>query len=472
MTKPKAKRDREPGVYLRMDGRPRFEFKVRWTNPDGSKSYTPTRIFPFDPAAKGGPTCRAHALDSANRLAIDERAALRLHDKPRAQLAEAWTLGGLLERLIEEQTALKAEAEEADKATGAKTDTKAVRQKISYARMMLGLSSSQHTKNLGGFPDLCRRPIRSLTPAHFSGTDEPNALASRLKGKDGKQAPGDSIRRVIGFLSWTFQHAKTAWKIDCANPLEKWAVLDLPPTDKGRERTLTTDEWAKVEKALEASWPVTQIAVLTARFTAARRGEVVKLEWEDLSLDSKNATALLRNTKSKHKNKKGAAPKNRSIPIPALVAKRLLELRESVGGIKATGAVFIGQKGTRMGADSITQAWNRASARAGVKGARLHDLRHTRITEIGNLLKNPLQVAAISGHEDLSVLKRYFNASAEELGAVLEELEVEKTRKHKHRAKGATGLDEAITALAPLTSAQMFEAVARAQALQLQKKKS
>lgn len=470
MTKPKAKRTTEKGVYLRMDGRPRFELKVRWTNADGSTGYTPTRIFPFDPAAKGGPTCRAHALDSANRLAIDERAALRLHDKPRAQLAEAWTLGGLLERLIEEQETLRAEAEAADKATGGKTDTKHIRQKISYARMILGLSSPQHTKNVGGFPDLCNRPLRSLTPAHFSGTDEPNALASRLKGKDGKQAPADSIRRLIGFLSWTFQHAKSAWKIDCANPLEKWAALDLPPSDKGRERTLTADEWSKVEHALESAWPVTQIAVYTARFTAARRSEVVKLEWSDLSLDNKNATALLRNTKSKHKNKRGATPKNRTVPVPPLVAKRLLELRKTVGGAKASGPVFVGQEGHRMGADSITQAWGRACARAGVQGARLHDLRHTRITEIGNALKNPLQVASISGHEDLSVLKRYFNASAEELGAVLEELEEEKRSKNRKHTKGADVLADAIDALGRLSSGQMFEAVARAQALQLQKK--
>ncbi|HUW52605.1 MAG TPA: hypothetical protein VMV99_04180, partial [Rhodanobacter sp.] len=82
-TKKKAGERRERGVYLREGtSNPRFELKVRWTNADGSKGYTPTRIFPFDPEAKGGPTCRAHALDSANRTAIEERAALRLHDKP------------------------------------------------------------------------------------------------------------------------------------------------------------------------------------------------------------------------------------------------------------------------------------------------------------------------------------------------------------------------------------------------------
>lgn len=450
-TKKKAGERREPGVYLRTDGRPRFELKVRWTNADGSKGYTPTRIFPFDPEAKGGPTCRAHALDSANKTAIEERAALRLHDKPRAQLAEAWTFGGLLEQLIVEQKALIS-GDVTDKAEDAKKNTKHVRQRISYARMLLGQSSIEHTANIEGFPDLCALPLRSLTPAHFSGKSAPNSLASRLKGKGGRPAPADSVRRLMSFLSWTFQHAKSDWEIDCVNPIERWKALKLSPSDRGRDRTLSDAEWTKIQSALEAAWPDTQAAIYTARYTAARRGEVVKLDWEDLKLDGENATALLRDTKSKRKNDPNSQPRNRTIPLPPEVARRLLELQARVGGREAKGAVFIGQEGTRIGADTLTQAWGRACARAGVKGARLHDLRHTRITELGHRL-NPLQVAAISGHDDLGTLKRYFNATAEELGEILDKVELEKQDLDAQKA-----LADAIKALSTLTAAARAQA--------------
>lgn len=449
---------RERGVYLREDGRPRYELKVRWTQKDGTRAYLPTRVFPFDPNARTGPTCRQHALDSANKAAIEERAALRLHDKPRSQLSEAWTFGGLLERLIEELTPTI----EAIEAEGG--NTKHLRLKVSYARMLLGRADRKHTGNPEGFPDLCAKTVTSLNPSHFSGKDAPWSLAARLKGKDGKPAPADSVRRLMSFLSWLFQHAKSAWAIDVANPIARWKELDLPPSNRGRERTLKDDEWRRVEAALGSAWPSTQVAIYTARFTAARRAEVVKLDWEDLSLDGKHATALLRDTKSKHKNKQGAEAKNRSIPIPESVAKKLRELRDTMGGKDAKGPVFVGQLGTRLGADTLTQAWNRACAKAKVKGARLHDLRHTRITELGHTLNNPLQVAAISGHEDLGVLKRYFNASAEDLAALLHKIESEKRGERVHDGD----LGRAIEALLPLSPDKMIEALARAQALKLQ----
>ncbi|MET0506419.1 MAG: tyrosine-type recombinase/integrase [Luteibacter sp.] len=124
---------------------------------------------------------------------------------------------------------------------------------------------------------------------------------------------------------------------------------------------------------------------------------------------------------------RGCAPQPHHPPSPHLV-RLLLELRAERGGKHAKEPVFIGETGHRLAPDSITQASSRACRRAGVEGARLHDLRHTRITELGHALKNPLQVAAISGHDDLGVLKRYFNATAEDLATVLNRLEGKERR--------------------------------------------
>jgi hypothetical protein len=79
---------------------------------------------------------------------------------------------------------------------------------------------------------------------------------------------------------------------------------------------------------------------------------------------------------------------------------------------------------------------------------RFHDIRHTRITELGHALKNPLQVAAISGHDDLGVLKRYFNATAEDLATVLNRLEGE--RDAVTRIEPGTDYSVAVDALAAL----------------------
>ena len=407
----------EPGVYLRADGKPRWEVKIRWTGADGNTQGSRTVVFPFDPAAKPSEiTSRKNALDSANHHAIEERAARRLFGKPRAELPGSWTLGTLLERLLEESRAEAARRVDAGKVVG-----KALEQRISYARMLTGQAhadGSRATKNKG-FPDLCRINLRDLKSEHFGGG--PNSLSARLLGRDGGPAPAESVRRVIGFLSQLFQRARREWGIDCGNPLEKWKVLDIAPAGQGRERTLSSTEWEKIQSALSEATESTRAAILVARFTAARRGEVVGLDWSDLSIENAyGATALLRDTKSRHKNRAGMKPRNRTIPLPPHVAVLLLGLQ---GKSKGVGPVFLGPTGTRLAADSVTQAWTRACKRAGVEGARLHDLRHTRISELGNLLKNPLQVAAISGHDDLGVLQRYFHVTAGDLAKLLNQLE-------------------------------------------------
>ncbi|WP_213948473.1 hypothetical protein [Luteibacter sp. dw_328] len=106
MTKAKTKKRTEPGVYKRVDGRPGYEVRIRWTCRGGdektSKRHLPTVIYPFDPRAKSGPSCEAAALANANAYAIQQWAAIRFYDKPHAELADGWTLGQLLERLLGE----------------------------------------------------------------------------------------------------------------------------------------------------------------------------------------------------------------------------------------------------------------------------------------------------------------------------------------------------------------------------------
>lgn len=462
MTKAKAKRT-EPGVYLRRDGRPRYEVKIRWTDASGAKRYLPTVIFPFDPSAKTGPTSEAIALASANRHALTERTALQLHDKPRAELAEAWTLGGLLTRLKDEsQASIDALTSEG------KAIPKYLQKNVSTARMLLGQSKPEDTANHRGFPDLCALPLTSLKPEHFSGT--PTSMCARLLGRDGKPAPGDSVRRLVSFLGSMFGRAKAVWKIEFNNPLERWKDLALPPASKGRERILSPEEWKVVKRYLRQASPGrrgkqrtnvgTRLAVYTARFSAARREEVVKLNWEDLQLDDiQNATAFLHDTKSKNKNKPNHSPKNRSIPLPPHLARQLswLKRRHAHQFGQATGPVFRGLDGQRIALESVSQAWKRACKRAGVENARLHDLRHTRITELGHRLNNPLQVAAISGHDDLTVLKRYFNSTASELGAILNKLEMK-----QKKAGSSDAVNSAIEALRGLSIQQMAEAMATA----------
>jgi integrase len=57
--------------------------------------------------------------------------------------------------------------------------------------------------------------------------------------------------------------------------------------------------------------------------------------------------------------------------------------------------------------DSFNSAWRRAVARSGVTDLRFHDLRHKAVSRFFERGFNMMEVAAISGHKTLQMLKRY-----------------------------------------------------------------
>jgi integrase len=57
--------------------------------------------------------------------------------------------------------------------------------------------------------------------------------------------------------------------------------------------------------------------------------------------------------------------------------------------------------------DSITQAFDRACKKAGVKGAVFHSPRHTACIRRAEAGLTPLQISALSGHKSLSMVMRY-----------------------------------------------------------------
>jgi integrase len=65
----------------------------------------------------------------------------------------------------------------------------------------------------------------------------------------------------------------------------------------------------------------------------------------------------------------------------------------------------------------LSESFENAAEHAGLRTAkrklRIYDLRHTAITRLGMLLCNEVQIASVSGHKTLSVLRRYTHFPAE-----------------------------------------------------------
>lgn len=428
MAKPKPK-SAVAGVYYRDDGRHRWEVKIRWVNKDGDNKHIHKR-FPIDPKAPVGAIDHiSTAKKDAEAFAVGERRSLETHDEPLALRAEGWTFRALLERYLEDVEA-------------GKIKHKSIKTTKAAINMMLGQGKGRSC-NEDGFPSIADTWVKDLTYATFTSEDEDSgSLRVLMKDRDGNPVSNGALKRVLTVYKGVFVRAQEVWKIKLENPLQK--IKGLSAND-ARERTIDEDEWNQIAKQLKQHEQGTQDVIHFARWTAARRSEVVKLDWPDINFKAR--TAFLRDTKSK-----GAKPVDRTIPVPARAweiilaraqpadAKKLYTEHELVG-MKLSGPVFTNGKGSRVLPDTVTQAWTRACKRAGIVGARIHDLRHTRITEMGRFL-TAAEAARVSGHTDLATFFRYFNPDPIETGRKIDMMESGK--------KSNSGVQEAAEALAGL----------------------
>ncbi|WP_254775811.1 site-specific integrase [Ralstonia sp. 25mfcol4.1] len=202
-----------------------------------------------------------------------------------------------------------------------------------------------------------------------------------------------TVIRELAYLSAIINHARREWGINVPNPV---ASVRKPPTPQGRNRVLLAEEECRLLTALVATgrrnpW-LRPMAILSLE-TALRRGELLALRWSNINLEDQ--TAFLPTTKN------GAA---RAVPLSRKAVSLLRDLPRCIDG-----SVF------PINAPAHHKAFKRACDRAGLVDLHWHDLRHTAITRLATKLPNLIELAAVSGHRSLTMLKRYYHPSAADL---------------------------------------------------------
>jgi integrase len=215
----------------------------------------------------------------------------------------------------------------------------------------------------------------------------------------GKPLSGSTVKKELNMLSRLFGYAEIEEGIDLprGNPVRK---VRMPKDGAGRERRLTEEEWKSLENECRASrnrnlWPCVQLAIALG----ARQGELLNLEWKDVN--KKRSVALLRETKNGD---------DRAVPLTSEALAVLNSLPVSITG----GNVL------KMARMTLYHAFIAAVKRAGISDYTFHDLRHealSRLAERGDL--TTLEIASISGHKTLSMLRRYTHLQAEKLAKKL-----------------------------------------------------
>lgn len=239
---------------------------------------------------------------------------------------------------------------------------------------------------------MMRKPIARWSMANLSA-----ARIAAFRDERLKEVSSGTVIRELAYLSAIINHARREWGINVSNPVQ---MVRKPPSPQARARVLTDEEVARLLQALEpvgrrSHWtkPVVQLALATAM----RRGELLALRWENVDLVGR--AAFLSDTKNGD---------SRTVPLSSAAVKVLAELPRHI-----SGEVF------PVKAFTLDAAFKRGLRRAGMEGIRFHDLRRTAITRMAEKLPNVIELAAVSGHKSLMVLKRYYRPTAEELARKL-----------------------------------------------------
>jgi len=221
-----------------------------------------------------------------------------------------------------------------------------------------------------------------------------------------------TVRLELSLLSHLFTIAIKEWRVGLFyNPV---ANIRKPAPAKGRDRRLTADEEQALLKACDKhSNPMLGWIARIALYTGMRAGEIKSLTRRQVNLQKR--TVYLSETKN------GSA---RTVPLTRDATDVFrIALNNPVRPLD-TDLIFWGEPGR----DGIRRpyefrpAWHRILKEAGIKGLRFHDLRHEAVSRLVEAGLGDQEVAAISGHKSMQMLKRYTHLRAEDLVERLDQL--------------------------------------------------
>lgn len=221
-------------------------------------------------------------------------------------------------------------------------------------------------------------------------------------------AANNTIRLELAALSVVFEQARLEWGYtNLDNPVKQ---IRKPNPGKPRDRRLYAGEFDAICKATQSPYlvPVMQIALETAM----RLGEIMLLRWEHIDL--KQGVAKLIDTKNGD---------NRHVPLSSKAKAAIQSLtRHQIRGRLfdlTHHAITVSFRRSVMRARKAYEAHCKASGThtdpAYLTDLHFHDLRHEAVSRLFEKGLNPMEVASVSGHRTLTMLKRYTHLRAEDL---------------------------------------------------------
>ena len=242
----------------------------------------------------------------------------------------------------------------------------------------------------------CRRLRRMLGKINLSDLS-PAHLAS-YRDERLKSIKPNTLKRELSILSSAINTAIIDWGIPIpSNPV---AMTRIPKYDDSRDRRLKDGE---EEKLLAIAKPVYRRAIIIAVETAIRRGELLNIRKSHINFDKQ--TLHIPETKT---------DTPRTIPLSTRAIKAL---RDQIKSISDANVVQMERdpKLFSMSSPMFRHEIHKYRVKLDMENWRFHDLRHEATSRLFERGLNVMEVALVTGHQDLRMLKRYTHLRAEDL---------------------------------------------------------
>jgi len=239
---------------------------------------------------------------------------------------------------------------------------------------------------------LAHRYLANLKGADFAQYRDMRRAAGRAE---------NTIRLELALVSHLFEIARKEWGMESLlNPLKN---IRKPSGSRERDRRLRAGEYERIAAALSDSEnPCAVQAFDLAIETSLRQGMLVQVQWEWIDLERQVVTIP---ASFRRQGNKGVPP---VLPL----SKRAVEVLKSLP-VRTSGPVL------PTTANALRCVWKRALKDLGIKDLRWHDLRHEAASRLFEKGLHPLEVASITGHKSLTMLRRYTHLQPEALVAKL-----------------------------------------------------
>jgi integrase len=232
------------------------------------------------------------------------------------------------------------------------------------------------------------REMRIKTPTRHKVDEEDNAAGQRAVA---------SVNRELALLKRMLNVACSELRWIQRNPFGDGKPLISNAAERKRERILSREEEQKLLAQCTGRRKHLRAFIICAIDTGCRKGELLKMSWDDIDWEARELSIPMMNTKT---------ARARTVPVSNRMLVEL-ELLWNESDQNPDALVF--------GIKDVKRSFDGARRDAGVPDVRVHDLRHSYASR---LAKNHMPVAEIArtlGHATLEMSYRYINSDKDTL---------------------------------------------------------